>query len=356
MERASAQIDLNKIVQNLRTVKKVVGPKTKVMAVVKSDAYGHGLLPVASIINKEVDYFGVAWLEEAVKLREEGIKTPIFLLTEPMFSDQADKIVKLELTPTIYTFDFASVLSKQAVKLGKKQKAHLKIDTGMGRLGIPLNEAVDLIESVSRLENLKIEGVFTHFSQADDKKSSHTNVQLKKFNEIVFALENRGIRIPIKHAANSAAVFNFPHTHLDMVRVGISLYKGALSFRAKVSHLKAIPKNSFLSYGTTYKTKTNTKIAVISCGYADGVDRGLSNSGEVLIHGKRYPIVGNVCMDMCLVDLGNSNRINVGDEVVFLGKSKNEEITIDEVAKKTNTISYEVMCRMGSRIQRKFLQ
>jgi alanine racemase len=366
----TAQIDLEAVRHNIGEIKRLLPPSTKFMAVVKADGYGHGSVQVSrAAISSGADYLGVASLREALELRNAGIVSPILILSE---SDPklAEEIVKHRLSQTVYTEALISALSKASVSLGKTAVVHLKIDTGMGRIGARPDEAVEIIKVVRNLPGLEFEGVFTHFAKADDLNNDYTRKQLSIFNDLIRASSGL-IDFKIRHAANSAATLYFPDSHLDMVRVGLSMYglypgpdknnvalKPALSFKTKVVYLKRVKKGSALSYGGTYRTKKETTIATIPVGYADGYSRGLSNKGKVLIGGKKFPVVGRVCMDLTLVEMGDETCLTgrqgceMGDEVVLIGTQGRETISADDIAKALNTINYEVVCGIGKRVPR----
>ena len=356
-----AEINLKAIKHNIGEIKKLLAPKVKYMAVVKANAYGHGAKAVAKVaIESGVDYLAVAKLKEALELREAGLVSPILILTESPTSVM-DEIVQYDLTQTVYSFSEAKALSDEAQKRGKVAVVHVKIDTGMGRVGVSPSEAVAFIKKISSLPNLEIEGVFTHFAKAEDTKDDFTSNQLNKFQLILSKISS----IPIKHAANSAGVLFFPETHLDMVRVGLMMYglyplltsrklidlKPALSFKSRVTYLKKVPAGTPVSYGFTYVTPSATMIATLPVGYADGFSRQLSNRGQVIIRGRRFPIIGKVTMDLTMVDVGNSN-VKMGDEVIIIGEQSGQSISADEIAQLSDTISYEVVCGIGKRVPR----
>lgn len=356
-----AEIDLEAIKHNVREVKNMISPKTRFMAVVKANAYGHGSVPVArAAFEAGADILAVANLREALELREAGTLIPILILTESPTSVM-DEIVQHHLTQTIYSYSEAKALSDEAVKRNKKASIHIKIDTGMGRVGVAPSEAIALYNKIASLPNLIIEGVFTHFAKAEDHGDSFTKLQYEKFLNIISRLE----AVPIKHAANSAAALFHPETHLDMVRIGLMMYgiypsggahralclRPALSFKTRVAYIKKVPKDTPLSYGGTYTTGKETTVVTLPVGYADGYSRRLSNKCHVLIKGKRYPIVGTISMDMTLVEVSDP-KIEVGDEAVLIGSQGMETITADELARIENTISYEIICSIGKRVPR----
>lgn len=356
-----AEIDLEAIKRNIGEIRKLIPASTKFMAVVKANAYGHGAPAVArAAISAGADYLSVANLKEAMELREAGLIDPILILTESPTSVM-DEIVQYQLTQTVYSFSEAKALSDEAVKRRQTAKVHVKVDTGMGRVGVMPSEAAALIQKISSLPNLTIEGLFTHFAKAEDHDDSFTKEQLNKFKQLLPKFSN----IPLKHAANSAATLYHPETHLDLVRVGLLIYgifphggrhrpinlKPALSFKSRVVYIKKVPPGTPLSYGGIFSTDKETAIATLPVGYADGYSRRLSNRGKVLINGKRYPVVGRVTMDMILVNVGE-DKVNVGDEAVLIGTQGIESITADELADLDDTISYEIICGIGKRVPR----
>lgn len=356
-----AEISLEAIKHNIAEIKKILSPATRFMAVVKANAYGHGATAVSrAAVEAGTDYLGVANLKEALELREAGILAPILILTESPTS-VADEIIQHGLTQTVYSFSEAKTLSEESQKRGKPVKVHVKIDTGMGRVGVLPSEAMAFITKVASLPGMALEGVFTHFAKAEDPEDHFTAEQFQKFQQII----SRVPQIPIKHSANSAAALFHRETHLDMVRVGLMMYglypqgnsqrlinlKPALSFKTRVTYLKKVPVGTPLSYGSTYVTPSETTIATIPVGYADGYSRRLSNRGQVLIRGKRFPVVGRVSMDLTLVNVGNA-KVEMGDEVALIGEQNGQGISADEIAALEDTISYEVVCAIGKRVPR----
>jgi len=356
-----AEISLDAIKHNIAEIKKLLDPRVKFMAVVKANAYGHGAVAVSrAAVEAGADYLAVANLKEALELREAGIVSPILILTESPTSVM-DEIVQYDLTQTIYSFVEAKALSEEAAKRKVTAKVHVKIDTGMGRVGVAPSEALAFITKAASLPNLELEGVFTHFAKAEDHEDQFTKEQFKKFQQVIA----KTTQIPMKHSANSAAVVFHPETHLDMVRVGLMMYglypngnsrrmvdlKPALAFKSRITYLKKVPVGTPVSYGSTHIASSQTQIATIPVGYADGFSRSLSNRGQVVIRGKRYPVVGSVTMDLTMVDVGNE-KANVGEEVILIGEQNGQMISADEIAKLLDTISYEVVCGIGKRVPR----
>ena len=371
------EISIPNILHNIRELKGLLDEKVKFMAVVKADAYGHGSVPVSKAIEGKVDYLAVATLSEAIELKRSGIKAPILLLIEAPPSSAGD-IVKNGFIQTVYTLKLARALSSAASRLKKKARVHLKVDTGMGRIGVHFSGAECLFNEISKLPGVSIEGIFTHFAGAEEP-GEFTSRQLERFRSFISKIDPAGY---ILHAANSAAVLYHKESHLDMVRVGLSMYglyppggrkgsvdlKPALEFKTHVIYVKKVSAGTPLSYGSTYKTRKGTTIATLPVGYADGLPRALSNRGEVLIRGKRYPIVGRVCMDLTLIDLGDERPASpasrqggrqggceMGDEVILIGSQGKETISADDVAKLSDTISYEVICGIGKRVPRAYI-
>lgn len=360
-----AEIDLSAISHNLRQIRERVASKgAGVMAIIKDNAYGHGAIEVARVAaGIPVQMFGVATVEEAIELRQAGVNLPILVLC-CILPEQAGEVVKNDIAQTICDVDICKSLSEAAVRQKKYAKVHVKIDTGMGRVGVRYSEAVEFVKSLMELPNFIVEGIFTHFAAADGDPD-FTNLQLERFKAVLSDLENTGIQIPIKHAANSAAILGFPESFFNMVRPGLMIYglypgevpkaidlKPALSLKTRIFYLKEVPPGWTISYNRTYTTKRPTLVASLAIGYGHGYPRRLSNIGEVLIRGKKAPIVGVVCMDQCLCDVTHIPGVDIGDEAVLIGSQGDETITTDEVAEKSGTISYEILCGINARVPR----
>lgn len=366
-----AEIDLKAIDFNCRFIKKLLKPKTEIMAIIKADAYGHGAVPVAHrVLVAGVTWLGVSTQEEALELRQVGITAPILILGFTSLEDSSIT-VSHEITQTVFTAEQGKALNEAAKKLHTKARVHLKIDTGMSRLGFaPNQKSIEIIKKLSQLPHLFIQGIYTHFADAGNPDKTSALKQLDLFRGFIEALENKGINIPLKHSANSAAILNLPDSQMDLVRAGIILYglspfqkgdggqkqlKPALSFKTKIVHLKEVEIGTPISYGGTYIANRPSMIATLPLGYADGVNRLLSNRGEVLINGKKVPIVGKVCMDQLMVDVTEVEGVANGDEAVLIGKQDEQEISSDEVAEKLDTINYEIVCAISSRVLRRYL-
>ena len=352
------EINLDAIANNVKNIKQLIGEKKELMAVVKGNAYGHDILEIASVVlNNGATRLAVARLEEGIFLRKSGITVPILVLGLTL-KQQAELLVSYNITPTVSEYEMIEELSDSAFKEDKIVKVHLKVDTGMGRIGISPNHVLNFIKKVKVLKNVEIEGIFTHFSVADEKDKTYTEKQFKKFMEVLTILEKEEIRIPVKHVGNSATLLDLPHMWLDLVRPGISIYGlypstevqktvkliPAHSFKTRMVFLKELPAGEDISYGRTYTTKKKrTVVASLPVGYADGYNRLLSNQGEVLIRGRRFPVIGRVCMDQTMIDVTDIPQVEVGDEVVLWGRQGQEEITVEEIADKIKTINYEVV-------------
>ena len=351
------EVNLDAIAQNVRNIKKLIGEK-ELMAVVKGNAYGNDILEVSSVVLKNgASRLAVARLEEGIFLRKAGITVPILILGLTL-KQQAELLVSYNITPTVCEYEMIEKLSESAIKEDKVVKVHLKVDTGMGRIGIFSYDILRFIKRIRALKNVEIEGIFTHFSVADEKDKTYTEEQFRKFMEVLTLLEKEEIRIPIKHVGNSATLLDLPHMWLDLVRPGISIYGlypstevqktikliPAHSFRTRIVFLKELSAGEYISYGRTYTTiKKRTKVASLPVGYADGYNRLLSNQGEVLVRGRRFPIIGRICMDQSMIDVTNLPQVEVGDEVVLWGRQGQEEITVEEIAEKIGTINYEIV-------------
>ncbi|MCD4805112.1 MAG: alanine racemase [Desulfobacterales bacterium] len=369
-----AEVDLKAIAHNIRELRRITNPKARFMAIVKANAYGHGIIEVArQSLENGAEALGVANIEEGIQLRKAGIDAPVLIFgyTSPV---HAKKLIEFDLTQTVYSYETSRALSEALSAYGKKIKVHIKVDTGMGRLGLLRgikDNSVSEVESISRLPMLELEGIYTHFATADKSDRSYAGKQFEIFMDFLNQLRIAGLEIPVTHAANSAAIINMPETHLDMVRAGISIYglytseevdrsiiklKPAMELKTKIIHLKKVPAGFKVSYGTTYETEKPTTIATVSIGYADGLNRLLSSKGRMLVSGQSAPIVGRVCMDMTMLDVGKIPEIAIGEEVVVFGKQGNASISVDEIASTINTINYEVVSTVMERVPRIYLR
>lgn len=351
--RTSLIVDLQKFVKNIHQIKARLPIGTKFLAVVKADGYGHGAVALSNIAKEEgVDYFGVATVSEAIELRESGIRTPILLLAEPTDWERIKPIIYYDITLMVYSDEFLIELAKISDSYKKKVKVHLKVDTGMTRLGVAPEQAVAFAKKILVNPQLELEGVATHFADSDNLDVSYSRRQIEIFEKVLFDLSKEGINIQIRHASNSAGTINPLMPFFDMVRVGLDLYKGIMSFTAKVLYVREIGPGEAVGYCLTYRSSNKMRIAVISVGYGDGYSRALSNKGRVLLHGQYCPIVGNVCMDMIMVAVPEGVDVNVGDDAILIGSQGDKEITVKEIADLVGTIEYEVMTSIGKRVAR----
>lgn len=367
-----AEIDLGAVAHNISEIRRVTTPSASVMAVVKANGYGHGAVEVSkTALENGAGWLGVARVAEGAALREAGIEAPILILGF-IPPEQSWEVVRYRFSQAVYTKDMVKSLSDAAAREGMRAKVHLKVDTGMGRLGwVAGPEAIREILEIAVIPNIEIEGIFTHFAAADSFDKRYTLEQFSRFVGLIESLRKKGLEFPIKHAANSAALMELTETHLDMVRAGITVYglypsdevdrqiiklRPAMALKARVAYVKEVPAGFKISYGCTYTTGRPTVIATLPLGYADGYSRLLSSKGEALLHGCRAPVVGRVCMDQFMVDVGHIPGVKIGDEAVLIGRQGEEEISADEVAAKLGTINYEVTCMVSYRVPRVYIR
>ncbi|MBI5416853.1 alanine racemase [Candidatus Poribacteria bacterium] len=366
---AWAEIEIDNIAHNIQKLRQRVGSDIKIIAVIKANAYGHGACEIANaLLENGADFLGVATHYEGRALRKSGITKKIFI-TNAILPEEAKKIIRYELTPFVYTKELIIALNNEGEKLNKLIPVHIKVDTGMGRLGVAPENFLDFLAEFKNLKNLKIEGILTHFARAD-KDEEYTRFQLKRFSDILQKLKDDKINIDFIHSANSAALLKYTYTHFNMVRPGISLYglypsaefhdiidlKPVMRVKSKVAYIKSVPIGTSISYGQTFVTSRPSVIAIVPVGYADGYPRLLSNNGEVLINGKRAKVVGNVCMDSFMVDVTDFQSVKLGDIVTLLGPDGDREISAEEWAEKTGTINYEIVSRIGHRLPRVYIR
>ena len=371
-----AEVNLANLAYNFQQIKKSLAPRVKVMVCVKADAYGHGLIPVAKkLVSCGVDYLGVASIDEGLSLRENRINVPILVLGMVLGKD-IEPLFRYNLTPTVCTLELAAALNQLGRALGRKINVHIKVDTGMGRLGVLYEDAVAFTKKIQRMKFIHIAGLFTHFPLADSDRD-FTLYQINLLKQLIIKLNKKGIPIPLVHAANSMGVISYKSSHFDIVRPGLAIYglypredfpakagsrhtrekinlKPVLSLRTKIIFSKKVPKGYGISYGHDYITKKKTTIITLPIGYGDGYPRNLSNKAPVLIKGRRFTASGRICMDQILVDIGNLEA-RVGDEVVLIGTQEKNKITAEELALLSGTIPYEIVCGLGSRIPRIYL-
>ncbi len=375
LNRSWAEVDLDAIAANARAIRALVRRGADVMGVVKADAYGHGVDQVVPVLLANgVSRLAVSMLDEAVQLRNQGIEAPILVLgyTDPR---RAEEILRRRVTQTVFSLDLARALSDAAVRLGTEVRVHVKVDTGMGRVGFQAGfDAVKSVVAIHALPNVVVEGMYTHFATADEPDPAFTLQQFERFTGIASELGRIGVHVPILHACNSAALARFPSMHLDVVRPGLALYgiapkdcpgfgpgglglRPALSLKSNLILVKDIEPGASVSYGRRFVAARPSRIGTIPIGYADGYSRSLGGRADVLVGGRRAPIVGRICMDSCMADLTDlPGSAATGDEVVLVGRQGGEEITADEIADRMGTISYEVVCLAGKRVPRAYFE
>lgn len=371
--RVYAKIDLDAVTYNMEQMKQRIDGDTKIMAVIKSDGYGHGAIQVAEVLEK-YDYiwgFAVATLDEAVVLRTEGIQKPILVLG-CIFPDQYLEMLDNDIRMNVYTEEMAKEISYMARREGKTAYLHIKLDTGMARLGFAVNnESVDAITRISKLPNVNMEGVFTHFAKADETDKTFTKNQISQFVSMTEKLRERGVTFPYEHCANSAAIIDVEDARFDIVRAGISTYglypseevnqnavhlKPALALKSHVAFVKEIEEGAPVSYGGTFVAEKKMKIATIPVGYGDGYPRSLSGKGYVLIRGKKANILGRICMDQFMVDVTDIEGVSFGDKVTLIGRDGNEAISVEKLSELSGRFNYEFICALGKRIPRVYVK
>lgn len=364
-----AEIDLSAFRHNLAVVRELTGPGVKVMAVLKSNAYGHGVRVVArEAVRWGVDALAVARLGEGSELRAEGIELPI-LVCEIVPDDQVEVALRDRLELTVTSLEGGKAISGEARRAGVTARVHAKVDTGMGRLGFSAGDAPDAVEALAGLPAVELAGVFSHFASSEEPGLAYAREQLSRFLAVLAELRRRGVAVPLRHMANSGAIVNLPDAHLDMVRPGLLLYghvpargmsvehrlRPMMALRSRVSHLKTVGPGTGISYGRKHVTSATTRIATVPIGYGDGYSRRLTNNAEVLIRGRRFPCVGSICMDHLMVDVGLEHPVTVGDDVTLIGGDGDERITCWDVAERMGTIPYEVTCLITPRVRRVFV-
>ncbi len=371
--RVYARIDLDAIAYNMEQMKKNLHPNTQIIAVIKADGYGHGAVQIAEML-EHTEYvwgFAVATLDEAIVLRTEGVKKPILVLG-CVFPDQYLEMLRHDIRMNVYTEEMAESISQMAVNEGFTAYMHIKLDTGMGRLGFDISEAsADAIQRISKLKNVKLEGIFTHFAKADETDKAFTTKQIEAFQWMTKALDAKDVHFTYEHCANSAAIIDVKEAGFDLVRAGISIYglypseevnkqnvklKPALALKSHVAFVKEVEEGTPISYGGTFVADKKMRIATIPVGYADGYPRNLSNAGYVLIRGKRAKILGRVCMDQFMVDVTEIEGASFGDKVTLIGQDGNETITVEDLSAISGRFNYEFICDLGKRIPRVFVK
>lgn len=365
-----AEINLDNLKHNMREIRRISASK-EIIGVVKADAYGHGALDVAPVLLENgATRLAVAMLSEALELRKSGLDCPIMILG---FTPEnlCDLLVRYDIEQTVYSYELVKALSDMAVKQGKIAKVHIAVDTGMGRIGyLPDEESVNEVYKISKLPNIEIEGLFSHFSSADEKDKAYTKMQIEKYNWFYDEITSRGVKINIRDIANSASIIDMPEIHFDAVRAGIILYgyypsnevmkekihlKPVMTLKTNVVHIKKVPRGTSISYGRKFTTDRESVIATLPIGYADGYTRLLFEKAKVIINGKFAPVVGRICMDQCMIDVTDVGEINIGDEVMLMGEENGLKITADDIAELIGTINYEVVCMISKRVPRIYI-
>lgn len=366
-----AEIDLDKLAHNMREIRRVSQSKD-IIAVIKADGYGHGALDIApTLLQNGANRIAVAVLSEAVELRRGGIESSIMVLgfTPPSLIDM---LLRYDIEQTVFSYEFAKEISSVAQKKNKIAKIHIALDTGMGRIGfLPNEESVEEVYKISKLPNMIIEGLFSHFSSADEKNKEYTMRQFERFNDFYEKLLEKNIKINIRHVANSAAIIDFPECHFEAVRPGIILYgyypssevikekidlKPIMSLKTNIVHIKTLSAGEYISYGRKFKTNRESIIATLPVGYADGYTRLLYNKAKVIINGKMAPVIGRICMDQCMVDVTELKDVKLGDEVILMGEQGDIKFTADSIAELLETISYEITCMISKRVPRVYIK
>ena len=373
-QRVWAEVDLDAIWENMVHMKENIAENTKILAVIKTDGYGHGGVPIAKMLEQLDFMFGyaAATYEEAHVLREAGVKKPILILGYT-FPYCYEELIREEIRPAVYRRDTVEELAAAAAKVGKKAKVHIKVDTGMGRIGItPDEEGLEFVRFLIEHPELEVEGIFTHFAKSDEADKTSANHQLELFQNFIDKIQtDLGITIPVKHCSNSAAILEMPQANMDMVRAGITTYglypseevskdivplRAAMSLYSHIVYCKMIHAGQSVSYGGLFTAQKDTRVATIPVGYGDGYPRSLSGRGYVLIHGKRAPILGRVCMDQFMVDISEIPEAMDGDKVTLLGMDGTERITAEELGELSGRFNYEFVCDLGKRIPRVYIQ
>jgi alanine racemase len=376
-----AEVDLTAIAHNVQELRRITDPAARLLIAVKANAYGHGALQVAQTsLASGADWLGVARVDEALEIRRAGIRAPILIFGYSP-ADQVPELIRHDLTASVFSLEGARQLH-DAVPKDRQLTVHLKVDTGMGRMGLlpderrpsgggvaPGTTAVAETLGIAALPRLRLQGLWTHFATSDEADKTYAHYQLRAFQDFVAQVRAQGLNVPMCHAANSGAIIDLPEAHLDMVRAGISAYglypsrevnmerldlRPALALKARIVHVKQVPAGTRISYGGTWQASRPTTIATVPVGYGDGYSRKLSNQGQMLVHGRRAPIVGRVCMDLTMLDVGHIDNAQVGDEVVLIGRQGEETITADGIAASLETINYEVVTTLMARVPRLF--
>lgn len=374
--RTWAEVDIDNILHNVKVIRQTLTGNSKIIAVVKADAYGHGAVAVAKALEKETDMFALSSIDEVVQLRNAGVRGEMLILgyTPSQF---ADVLLKENITQTVFSYDYIRDIYNALGESGRKLKVHVKLDTGMSRLGFDVQSNETRKQTVEQLkravdefsDRLDFEGIFTHFAVSDEPELDFTDIQFERYKKTVDELKEKGVGFAMHHVCNSAAVINYPQYHLDRCRPGIILFgmlpdkntrdiglRPALSLKAVVSQTRTIDAGMTVSYGRKFTATEKMTLATLPIGYADGYSRLLSNNGEVLIHGKRAKIVGRICMDQCMIDISDIPDVKRGDEVTIIGRDGDEVISATDIADRMNTINYEITCLIGKRVPRVYIK
>lgn len=369
--RVYATVDLDAVAHNMEAMKKNLAPGTGIIGVVKTDGYGHGAVPIAEAIDEFVCGYAVATIEEGIQLRRHGMVKPVLVLGVTHES-RYEALIAHDIRATVFRPEQAQKLSETAVSMGKTAKVHLALDTGMSRIGMTATpESADMVETMSRLSGIDMEGLFTHFSRADEADKTTAFHQLEQYLNFVKLLEERNIKIPVKHCSNSAGILELKEAHLDVVRAGISIYglypsdevgktavplEPVMELKSFITYIKTIPAHTSVSYGGKFVSEKEMAIATIPIGYGDGYPRNQSNRGSVLIHGKRAPILGRVCMDQMMVDVTEIPEAKEEDPVTLIGRDGTERISVEEIARIGGGFHYEILCDIGKRVPRVYVK
>lgn len=368
-DRTYVDIHLDRIEENMRAIQRELTPGTMVIGIVKADGYGHGAVAVAQTIDRFVSGYGVATADEALQLRKHGIGKGILVLG-PAARERYEELVREEIRPTIFRYEDAKELSKTACRLERTAKIHIAVDTGMGRIGLePGEQAAETVERIAALPGIQIEGAFTHFARADEREKEFTRQQLERFSGFLALLKERGISIPIRHCSNSAGLLELREADFDAVRAGIILYglkpsgetgmdfsvRPAMEWKSHLTYIKEVEAGTSISYGGTFLAPGPMRVATVCAGYGDGYPRSLSGKGEILVCGKRAPILGRICMDQFMVDVTDIPQAREWETVTLLGQDGDETITMEELAQKSGGFHYELPCLIGRRVPRRYL-
>ncbi|MBI5361133.1 MAG: alanine racemase [Planctomycetes bacterium] len=368
--RVWAEVSLQKTAENMRRIRNVIGPNVRICVVVKADAYGHGAVPIAKTVLENGAYMvAVGDSNEAIELREAGILSPVIILGA-LIEEEIGWLVSYDIIPTVHSLEIVKRLDEEAKRQNKKHAVHIKVDTGMSRLGASPQRAVEIAKMISASEHLVLEGISTHLSSGALQDQEFSNKQIEIFSGVVDEIQRQGIQIPFCHVANSAGIFKLPHSYFNMVRPGIAVYglypdkkkseetglAPVLALKTQITFLKGVPEGTPVGYNRTYTAKRNTWIATLPVGYNDGYPHRLSNNAEVLVRGQLAPVVGTVTMDYTTVDVGHIEGVDVGDDVVLIGRQGDNEISVMQLAERVGTIPYEITCHLGKRVKRVYVQ